>query len=195
VHQDDFIPNEICFMRFGRTIRVRFEGAAEQTMATRYSGFTMMEMVAVLAVIAILATLALPSYFGRIVRDQIKSALPLADIAKDPIAKSWQLTQTFPVDNASAGLPPADKIVANYVRQVDVRNGAINVTFGNRANNGIAGKILTFRPAVVEDAPVVPVAWVCGYAETPDKMTINGENLTNVPQELLPVECRALRQN
>jgi type IV pilus assembly protein PilA len=162
-------------------------------MTTRDQGFTMMEMMAVVAVIAILATLALPSYFARIAREQIKSALPLADIAKEPIAKSWQLTQTLPVDNPSAGLPPADKIVANYVSAVDVHNGAITITFGNRAANGVASKTLTLRPAVVEDAPIVPVAWVCGYAEAPDKMTINGENLTNVPQELLPAECRALR--
>jgi type IV pilus assembly protein PilA len=164
------------------------------TMTTRPPGFTMMEMMAVVAVIAILATLALPSYFDRVVRDQIKTALPLADIAKEPIAKSWQLTQTFPVDNASAGLPPAEKIVANYVSAVGVHNGAINITFGNRASNSIAGKTLTLRPAVVEDAPIVPVAWACGYAEAPDKMTVNGENLTNIAQPLLPVECRALRR-
>jgi len=151
----------------------------------------MMEMMAVVAVVAILAALALPSYFERIVRDQIKTALPLADIAKQPIATSWQFAQVFPVDNASAGLPPAEKIVANYVSAVAVHNGTITLTFGNRASNSIVGKTLTLRPAVVEDAPIVPVAWACGYAEAPDKMTINGENLTNIPQSLLPMECRA----
>jgi len=163
-------------------------------MKRRYRGFTMLEMMAVVAVIAILATLALPSYLDRIVRDQIKTALPLADIAKQPIGTSWQLTQVFPADNASAGLPPAEKIVANYVTAVAVRNGAIDITFGNRANNRIAGKTLTLRPAVVEDAPIVPIAWACGYAEAPARMTIGGENLTNIPQPLLPVECRALKQ-
>jgi len=157
-------------------------------------GFTMLELMAVLAVIAILATLAVPSYFDRIVRDQIKAALPLAEIAKPPIASSWSLAQTFPADNAAAGLPPADKIVANYVSAVAVENGAIHLTFGNRANGAIAGKILTLRPAVVEDAPIVPIAWACGYAEAPAKMTVNGANLTNVPEALLPVECRASRR-
>jgi len=42
------------------------------------------------------------------------------------------------------------------------------------------------------DAPIVPVAWVCGYAEAPNGMTMNGENLTSIPQGLLPVDCRAL---
>src|SRR6266498_1765133 len=149
-------------------------------MTTRYRGFTTMELMATVAVIAILATLSLPSYFDRIVRDQIKAALPLADIAKHPIAASWLLTQTFPTDNASAGLPSAEKIVANYVSAVAVDNGAIHIIFGNRASHSIAGKTLTLRPAVVEDAPVVPVAWACGYAEAPDKMVVTGKNLTNI---------------
>lgn len=163
-------------------------------MKTRDRGFTMVELMAVVAVIAILATLALPFYFDRIVRDQIKAALPLAEIAKQPIANAWLLAQAFPADNVAAGLPPAEKIVANYVSAVAVENGAIHLTFGNRANNAIAGKILTLRPAVVEDAPIVPVAWACGYAEAPDKMTVNGVNLTNIPEALLPIECRASKR-
>lgn len=153
----------------------------------------MLEMMAVVAVIAILATLSLPSYFDRIVRDQIKAALPLADIAKQPIAASWLGVQSFPADNASAGLPPAEKIVGNYVSALAVENGAIQITFGNRANHAVAGKILTLRPAVVTDAPIVPVAWVCGYAEAPDKMTLNGTNRTSIPESLLPIECRAMK--
>ena len=154
----------------------------------------MMEMLAVVAVIAILATLSLPSYLDRIVRDQIKAALPLADIARQPIAASWLAVQAFPADNLAAGLPPAEKIVGNYVSAVAVENGAIHIAFGNRANNAIAGKVLTLRPAVVTDAPIVPVAWVCGYAEAPGKMTVNGANLTNIPESLLPIECRAFKR-
>ena len=91
-------------------------------------------------------------------------------------------------------MPAAEKIVANYVSAVAVENGAIHITFGNRANNSIGGRILTLRPAVVEDAPIVPVAWVCGYAEVPDQMTVQGKNLTNIPEALLPMECRALKR-
>lgn len=154
----------------------------------------MMEMMAVIAVIAILATLAVPSYLDRLVRDQIKAALPLADIAKQPVAASWSAAQTFPADNAAAGLPVPEKIVANYVSSLMVKNGAIHLTFGNRANKAIAGKVLSLRPAVVEDAPIVPVAWVCGYAEAPEKMIVNGKNLTNIPELLLPIECRAFKR-
>lgn len=163
-------------------------------MTTRQRAFTMMEMLAVIAVIAILATLAVPSYLERIVRDQIKSAMPLADIAKQPIAAAWSSTQTFPADNAAAGLPIPEKIVSNYVSSLTVQDGAIHVTFGNRASGAISGKVLSLRPAVVDDAPIVPVAWVCGSAEPPDKMKVTGANLTNIKDGLLPLECRAMKR-
>lgn len=162
--------------------------------ARRQRGFTLMEMLAVISVIAILAMLAVPSYLDRIIRDQIKESLPLANIARQPIAAAWSATQTFPADNAAAGLPVAEKVVATYVGALVVRDGAIHLTFGNRANKAIQGKILSLRPAVVEDAPVVPVAWVCGSAEAPDKMKVHGRNLTDIPDGLLPLECRAFKR-
>jgi len=154
----------------------------------------MMEMLAVIAVIAILATLAVPSYLERIVRDQIRESLPLADIAKQPIAAAWASTQSFPANNAAAGLPVPEKVVANYVSSLTIKDGAIHLTFGNRASRAIAGKVLSLRPAVVDDAPIVPVAWVCGTAEAPDKMKVNGTNLTDIKEGLLPLECRALKR-
>lgn len=154
----------------------------------------MLEMMAVLAVIAILAMLAVPSYVDGMVRQQIEAALPLAEIAKKPIADSWARLQVFPADNAAAGLPAADKVVGNYVSSLAVQDGAVHLTFGNRVHSAIAGKVLTLRPAVVEDAPVVPVAWVCGQAEAPNKMTAAGSNRTNIPDAFLPLICRALKR-
>jgi type IV pilus assembly protein PilA len=153
-------------------------------------GFTLLEMMAVLTVIAILALMAIPSVQEKLVRDQVVEALPLADIAKAPIAASWALTQTFPDSNEAAGLPSADKVVGNFVSSTLVRAGAIHITFGNRANGAIKGRVLSVRPAVVADAPIVPVAWVCGNATVPDKMTVKGENRTNIAPILLPLKCR-----
>jgi type IV pilus assembly protein PilA len=153
-------------------------------------GFTMIEILVAVAIVAILAALAIPSFQGSIVRDQIVAAMPLADIAKKPVAQSWAALQVLPADNASAGLPPPDKIVNNYISAVAIQDGAIQVTFGNNAHGAIAGKILTLRPAIVEDAPIVPVAWVCGYAAVPGKMTAKGENRTGIPTGYLPFNCR-----
>jgi type IV pilus assembly protein PilA len=154
-------------------------------------GFTLVEMMVIVGIVAILALMALPTYQDKIVRDQIAEALPLADIAKAPVAAAWAATQSFPAENAAAALPPAEKIVSNLVSSVAVQDGAIHITFGNRANGQIKGKVLTLRPAVVEDAPIVPVAWVCGTAPVPDKMTVKGENRTSVPPAFLPFRCRA----
>jgi len=156
----------------------------------RHHGFTLVELMVVVGIIAILSLLMLPSYLDKFTRDQITEALALAEIAKAPVARLWSTTQSFPADNASAGLPSADKIVSNYVSSVAISSGAINVTFGNRANSVIKGKVLTLRPAVVTDAAIVPVAWICGGAPIPDKMTVNGENKTNIPVAYLPLGCR-----
>lgn len=159
------------------------------------AGYTMMEMMAVLAIVAILAVMAVPSYLDRIVRQQIEAALPLADLAKKPIAEWWSATLTFPPDNAALALPPADKIVNNYVDKLEVENGVIHLTFGNRASGTIKGKVLSLRPAIVVDAPIVPITWVCGTAQPPEKMTVQGTNRTGVPDSVLPLECRVLKRS
>ena len=155
-----------------------------------YIGFSAIEMMVVVAIIAILAMIAIPSSMGRIVKEQVNAALTLADIVKEPIAASWKLSKKLPVDNKEAGLPESDKIVSNLVSAVEVQNGVIHMTFGNKAHPNIKGKILSLRPAVIEDAQIVPVAWICGYAKAPDKMTLKGENKTNVSNDYLPNMCR-----
>lgn len=72
-------------------------------------GFTLIEMLMVVAVLAILALMALPSYQGKLVRDQVVEGSTLAKLAKDPIAAQWSATRALPVDNAGIALPAADK--------------------------------------------------------------------------------------
>ena len=97
---------------------------------------------------------------------------------------------TLLADNKEAGLPTSDKIVSNFVSSVEVQNGAIHMTFGNKAHPQIKGKILSFRPAVIEESQIVPVTWVCGNAKPPEKITVKGENKTNVTDEYLPYLCK-----
>jgi type IV pilus assembly protein PilA len=159
-------------------------------MTKRNGGFTLIEVMVALGVVLILMLMATPSYLDKSIRSQINEALPLADIAKTPIATAWAATKSFPADNASAGLPTADKIVNNFISSIAVENGAIHITFGNNAMHLLKGKILTLRPAVVEDTPAVPVTWVCGLAATPGNMAVKGNNKTDIPAGYLPFKCR-----
>lgn len=153
-------------------------------------GFTLIELMVVVAIIAILGLMAMPSFYYRNVREQIESIALLTAVAEAPIASAWTLTQTMPANNSAAGLPVPEKMVDNYVSSIQIQNGAVNVTFGNHATTAISGKILTFRPAVISDSPIVPVTWVCGSAAAPKNMTIMGVNQTTIPAALLPLNCK-----
>ena len=161
-------------------------------MNTRFTqGFSWVTIMLALAVLATLLWLALPIYQEKIVREQIAEGLPLADIAKAPVAASWSAGRPYPTDNTAAGLPAPDRMLNNFVQSLAIKDGAVHLTFGNQAHDTLRGKVLTLRPAVVPAAPIVPVVWVCGYAAAPAKMSVQGENRTNVPADLLPQKCRA----
>ncbi|KAB2874496.1 MAG: pilin [Burkholderiaceae bacterium] len=157
----------------------------------RNAGFTLIELMVAVAVLAILATLALPSFQGPMVRQQIVDSSALINVAKTAVSGRWSATQTLPVDNAGAGLPDADKLVGNYVSSIRVEAGAVHVVFGNQANGALKGKTLSFRPAVVDAAPMVPIAWVCGSAPVPGNMSAKGADRTDVAAKYLPLNCRA----
>lgn len=157
----------------------------------RSAGFTLIELMIVIAIIGIMATMAVPSYQDRVIRAQVTEGMALADFAKQAVAAHYAKTRSMPATNEAAGLPPADHIVGNHVKAVEVRAGAIVITFGNLSNRHLADKQLTLRPATVEGYPQVPIAWVCGAADVPGKMRVHGDNASSLPATYLPLDCRA----
>lgn len=174
----------------GQHSRSFMSTSSSSSLRLSFRGFTLIELMIVVAVIAILALMAMPNMQGKVVRDQIVEATKWAEIAKAPVATLWTLARRLPADNAEAGLPSADRMVSNLVSSVAIEAGAVHITFGNKANGALQGKTLTLRPAIVADAPVVPVAWVCGNARAPERMTAQGRNRTDVPGNFLPLNCR-----
>ena len=153
-------------------------------------GFTLIELLIVIAIISILTTMAMPSFMDRTIKAQVAEALILSEMAKKEVENYYRVKGKMPEDNKKAGLPNADKIIGNYVKSIQIDKGAINIKLGNRINRYAEGKIITLRPAIVKNYKKVPIAWVCGYASTPEGMTIVSKNSSDIMERHLPVNCR-----
>lgn len=129
-------------------------------------GFTLIELMIVVAIIGILAAIAIPAYQNYTIRAQVSEGMSLADGAKTAITEFYTNTGSFPSKNASAGLASAANIKGNYVTSVAVgtgdtpattANGAITVTYGNKANTAIATKTMIISAVTSAGS----IAWTC----------------------------------
>ena len=156
----------------------------------KITGFTLIEMMVVVAIIAILALMALPSPDPTIARRQVAESMELVENYKKLVTFYHQSTQVFLKDNKEAGIPPADKLLGNYVDRIDLKSGAFHIHFGNKAHANIKNKTLSIQPIMVKGSPESPISWICGKAAVPDGMQAIGENLTDVELKDLPLNCR-----
>ncbi len=152
-------------------------------------GFTLIELMIVVAIIGILATLAVPSYQEMAIKKQVQEGVEFVGFAKQAVAEYYAKRHTLPANNVAAGLPPKEKIIGSFVTSMEIENGAITITYGNRVNKNIIGKTLTLRPAYVGDAKAVPISWVCGAARIPQGLTAVNTNHTNFSPSFLPLDC------
>lgn len=157
-----------------------------------WQGFTLLELMIVVSIIAILALMFFPTFIDRTVREEVREAIKLAEVATSGVATVYKNSGSMPLDNLSARVPPSDKIISRLVSDTAVSGGAVVITFGNNAHYVIRGKKLVLRPAYVEGYSQVPVSWLCNTAAVPKGMVVAGVNITDVDEKYLPLECRNL---
>ncbi|KAA1176449.1 pilin [Marinobacter salinexigens] len=158
-------------------------------MARGQQGFTLIELMIVVAIIGILAAVAIPAYQDYTIRAQVSEGMTMASEIKTAVSEYHSARGNF-VDTLDAyGLASAaGSYKGNYVSAIDIGNsGAIDVTYGNRANTAIAGSVLTIRPGLNEAGGI---AWICGKAATPSGIDDKGSDSTTLENKYLPSDCR-----
>ncbi len=164
-------------------------------MTKLQKGFTLIELMIVVAIIGILAAIAIPAYQDYTIRAQVTEGMNLAAAAKAAVAETFLNRGTAPANRTVAGMSAnATDTVGKYVRQVDVANGIITITYGQEANAAINNATLRLVPYISADNSV---SWRCGGAGAPTNNTMNGTTFADggslagtTMVKYLPAACR-----
>ena len=128
-------------------------------------GFTLIELMIVVAIIGILASLGVSAYQTYTVRAQVAEAINMAGHAKVPVVDAFNNTGIPPAGRVEAGMTatPTDTR-GNYVSQVNIVNGRVDITLGNNVHADVFGDVISYTPYQLPGGGII---WRCGAAAAP----------------------------
>lgn len=134
-------------------------------------GFTLIELMIVVAIIGILAAIAIPAYQDYTKRAHVSEGLSLAAAAKTAVTEFYSTNNTWPANNASAGLASSTDIKGNAVHSVAVNASEITITYNGKIDTA-ASKTVVLKANASGGA----INWTCNTGDIDDKF--------------LPANCR-----
>lgn len=152
-------------------------------------GFTLIELMVTIAIIGILATITVPSLFISHQRSDVAKAVRKAETIREDITAYYDNNLSFPSNNDEAGLPEPELLIGNRVTSMEIEDGAIHITLGNKVSKRLQGKVISLRPAIVTGSPQSPISWLCGYESAVTRMEAVGENKTDLDDSIVPASC------
>jgi len=148
-----------------------------------------MELMIAVAIVAILATIAMPSYLFQRQRSDVAEAIRLAKNIRDDVTGYYSSSHSFPSNNSEAGVPEPELLIGNKITRMEIEDGAIHITLGNKISKPLQNKVVSLRPAIVTGSPQSPISWLCGPEEPVPGMEAVGKNKTDIDTGLVPASC------
>jgi ribosome modulation factor len=118
------------------------------------------ELAAVVAVTAIIGALGVSAYHTYSVRAQIASGIASTGAVRERVTAAFKTTGIPPPDRQALGLGQGpDEAWGEYVEDVQVTRGRVDIHFGHGADDTISGRTLSLTPFETADQRIV---WLCG---------------------------------
>lgn len=116
------------------------------------------------------------------------NGIALAEPLEGVVARYFRLQHHWPTELAELGVsqPPTSR----YVAAIDLDRGTLSITYGNRTNSLISGRVLSLRPTILAGR----IAWICGYASAKGDDPVTGgagPSRTDIDARDLPPACRS----